>query len=138
MKRCKDCKWWKKTDLRPDILNPSGKCNGRWNGKYDGYGTHAESEACDDFNKPNKWWKPKTLLLILLLAILLTLCLLAAGCGQVVLKDANGTETFKANWFLYDFNVGKLAYDRLTIEDADGRAKNIKVTTPYGVVESED
>ncbi len=71
--------------------------------------------------------------------IILCLCLLCAGgCGQVVLKDSNGVEKFKANWLLYDFNVGRLAYDRLTIEDANGRAKNIKVITPQGYLETED
>ena len=57
MKKCKDCKRWLKTDDTEGVVNPSGKCNGRYNGKHEGYGTHAEQEACDDFDKPNKRWK---------------------------------------------------------------------------------
>ncbi len=72
------------------------------------------------------------------ITITLILCLLVAGCGQVVIKDPNGQETLKANWFLYDFNWSKLAYKNLVIEDANGRAKNVKVITPYGVGETRD
>ncbi len=47
MKRCKDCKWWVKTSMIPNDPNPSGKCNGRWNGKYEGYGIHAYTPQCN-------------------------------------------------------------------------------------------
>lgn len=49
MKRCKDCKKWVKTSNLADDPNPSGKCNGRDNYKHEGYGTHASTEACYDF-----------------------------------------------------------------------------------------
>ena len=63
MKRCKDCKWWEKTSDIVDDPNPSGKCSGRGNEKYDGYGTHAYEESCYDFMPINKkswkFWRPK-------------------------------------------------------------------------------
>ena len=73
----------------------------------------------------------KTLLLCIAL-------LLVAGCGQVVLKDPNGNERFKANWILYDFKFNEVAYKSLQIDRFDGKAKNIKVITPSVIVESED
>ena len=59
IERCKGCKKWEITDDRPDILNPSGKCNGRYNGKHEGYGTHAEERACYDYEniEQRAWWK---------------------------------------------------------------------------------
>lgn len=64
MRRCKDCRRWQRTDERLNIPNPSGKCNGRYNNEYEGYGTHADEEACYDFKSKTsrkfwKFWRPK-------------------------------------------------------------------------------
>ena len=69
---------------------------------------------------------------------LLILVLLFAGCGQIVKKNAEGTELIKVNWLLYDWNLGKLAYKDLLIEEFDAESKNIKAITPYGTVETSD
>ena len=67
MKRCKDCKYWSRTSNIIDDPNPSGKCNGRYNGKHEGYGTHAHQSICYDFVEGKnathirrwKFWRPK-------------------------------------------------------------------------------
>ena len=59
MSKCKECKKWIRTSNLVNDPNPSGKCNGRYNGKYEGYGTHANTGACYDFEgegtKPKNW-----------------------------------------------------------------------------------
>ncbi len=70
---------------------------------------------------------------------LILICLLfAAGCGQVVLKDPNGMERFKANWLLYDFNWSKLAYKGFVVEDANGHSKNFDIYSPSVIIKTRD
>ena len=70
--------------------------------------------------------------------IILIALLFLGGCGQAVVKDPNGMELFKLNWFLYDFSASKVAYKDWLVEQLEGESKNIKIYTPSGAVITED
>lgn len=65
------------------------------------------------------------------------LCVMLSGCMQIVKKDAQGNELIKVNLFLYDLDLNRLVYKELEIDRAEGESKNVKVITPYGIVETE-
>jgi len=69
--------------------------------------------------------------------ICLLALLLVAGCAQVVVKDANDVERFKANVFAWDFNFDEIAYKEWLISRFDGKANKVKVITPAVYVETE-
>ena len=73
--------------------------------------------------------------------IVLVLCLsflLLAGCGQVQVRNKDDVVIFKANWLLYDWSLDKATYGKLMLERFDADAPDVKLTTPYGTLETED
>lgn len=70
------------------------------------------------------------------LIIISILCLCLSGCVQIIAhKDPNSINV-KINTLLKDIEFDKLWYGDFAMDRYVGESKDVKVITPYGVVES--
>ncbi len=76
--------------------------------------------------------------LIFIVVIIAIIILGCVGCGQVILRDPNGTEIVKINTFLKDIKFDEVAYQDWLIKRYSGESKNVEIYTPSGVVKASD
>ncbi len=75
---------------------------------------------------------------LIFIAVIIAIILLGVGCGQVILRDPNGTEIVKINTFLKDIKFDEVAYQDWLIKRYSGKSKNVEAYTPSGVFKTVD